>query len=161
MFRDDSAVRVVSWNLMFRETAGVRCQGELLRGLEPDLILLQEINLGSAEVLRQAVGADWLICAADLRVRAADDRPVRARAVAIAGRGPVPRRAWLPVDVPLPERILLAETTVDGLGLTAISCHAPPGVSWGIAKPRQAVALARWLSAQQGPVLWGPMPTPR
>jgi hypothetical protein len=28
-------------------------------------------------------------------------------------------------------------------------------VSWGIAKPRQAVALARWLSVQQGPVLLG------
>jgi len=28
--------------------------------------LLQEVNLGSAEVLRQAAGADWLICAADL-----------------------------------------------------------------------------------------------
>jgi hypothetical protein len=67
----------------------------------------------------------------------------------------VPDRAWLPADVPLPERTLLAEITVEGLGLTAVSYHAPPGVSWGIDKPRQAVALARWLSAQQGPVLLG------
>jgi hypothetical protein len=148
-------VRVVSWNLMFRGAAGARRQGELLRRLGPDLMLLQEVNLGSAETLRQAAGADWLICAADLRVRAADDRPVRARGVAIAGRGPVPARAWLPRDVPLPERILLAEITLEGLGLTAVTYHAPPGVSWGIAKPRQAVALARWLAAQQGPVLLG------
>jgi len=128
---------------MYRDADGARRQGELLRKLGPDLILLQEVNLGSAEVLRQAAGADWLICAADLRARAADDRPVRARGVAIAGRGPVPDRAWLPVDVPLPERTLLAEITVGGLGLTAVSYHAPPGVSWGIDKPRQAVALAR------------------
>jgi hypothetical protein len=152
---DDFAVRVVSWNLRFRGAAGARRQGELLRELRPDLILLQEVNLRSAEILQQTAGADWLICAADLRVRNADDRPVRNRGVAIAGRGLPPRRAWLPKDVPLPERILLAEIAVDGLGLIAVSYHAPPGVSWGIAKARQAVAFAWWLSALQGPILLG------
>ena len=57
--------------------------------------------------------------------------------------------------MPLPERILLAGTTVEGLSLTAVSYHAPPGVSWGIVKPRQAVTVARRLAAQQGPVLLG------
>lgn len=72
-----------------------------------------------------------------------------------AAAGPDPRRTWLPADVPLPERTLLAEVTVDGTGLTAVSYHAPPGVNWGIVKARQAVAVARWLSAQPGPVLLG------
>ena len=89
----------------------------------------------------------------ELRQRAADDHPVRFRGVAIAGRRPVPQRAWIPADVPLPERILLVETAVEGLSLTAVSYHAPPGVSWGIVKPRQAVTVARWLAARQGPVL--------
>jgi hypothetical protein len=119
------------------------------------LILLQEVNLGSAEILRQAAGADWMICAAELRARAAEDRPVRSRGVAIAGRGPAPRRACVPEDVPLPERILLAETTVDGAELTAVSYYAPPGVNWGVVKARQAVAFASWLSAHQGPVVLG------
>jgi hypothetical protein len=44
---------------------------------------------------------------------------------------------------------------VDGTGLTAVFYHAPPGVNWGIAKARQAVAVARRLSAQPGPVLLG------
>jgi hypothetical protein len=91
------------------------------------LILLQEVNLGSAETLRRASGADWLISAADLRQRAAEDRLVRSRGVAIAGRGLAPRRAWIPADVPLPERILLAETTMEGLGLTAVSSYVPLG----------------------------------
>ena len=53
-------------------------------------------------------------------------------------------------------QILLGETTaVDGLSLTTVSYHAPPGVTWEIVKPRQAVTFARWLSAQQGPVLLG------
>jgi len=47
--------------------------------------------------------------------------------VAIAGRGQPPAHAWLPADVPLPERILVAETRVDGMGLTAVTYHAPPG----------------------------------
>ncbi len=148
------SVRVVSWNVHYRRAAA-QCQGELLRALRPDLILLQEVNPGSAEILRQAAGADWLICAANLRARAPDDRPVRSRGVAIAGHGQAPSRAWLPADVALPERILAAETTVEGMGLTAVSYHAPPGVNWGIAKPRQAVAFARWLAAQRRPVLLG------
>lgn len=143
---DHLPVRVVSWNLMFRSAAAARRQGELLRDLKPDLILLQEVNLRSAGTLRQAAGTDWLVCAADLRARAADDRPVRSRGVAIAGYGPAPR-AWLATDVPLPERALLIETTVEGLGLTAASYHAPPGVNWKIDKARQAVAFARRLSA--------------
>lgn len=44
---------------------------------------------------------------------------------------------------------------MDGTGLTVVSYHAPPGVNWGIAKARKAVAVARWLSAQPGPVLLG------
>lgn len=148
-------VRVVSWNVHYRGAAAAQCQGALLRELRPDLILLQEVNLGSAEVLRRAADADWLICAANLRARAPDDRPVRSRGVAIAGHGQAPSRAWLPADVLLPERILAAETTVDGIGLTVVSYHAPPGVTWGIDKPRQAVAFARWLSTQHRPVLLG------
>jgi endonuclease/exonuclease/phosphatase family metal-dependent hydrolase len=148
-------VRVISWNVHYRRAAAAQCQGELLRALRPDLILLQEINPSSAEILRQAAGADWLICAANLRARAPDDRPVRSQGVAIAGHGQAPSRAWLPADVPLPERILAAETTVEGISLTAVSYHAPPGRTWGIVKPRQAVAFARWLGTQRGPVLLG------
>jgi hypothetical protein len=47
---------------MYRGADGARRQGELLRKLGPDLILLQEVNLGSAEILRQAAGADWMFC---------------------------------------------------------------------------------------------------
>jgi hypothetical protein len=50
-------VRVVSWNLMYRGAAGARRPGELLRSLGPDL-MLQEVNLGSAEALAQAAGLE-------------------------------------------------------------------------------------------------------
>jgi len=127
----------------------------LLRTLSPDLILLQEVNPGSAEVLGEAAAVDWLIRAVDLRSPEPDDRPVRSRGVAIAGRGQPPHRAWLPAAVPLPERILIAQLQSGGLGVTAVSYHAPPGVNWGLIKPRQAVAFASWLGAATGPVILG------
>jgi endonuclease/exonuclease/phosphatase family metal-dependent hydrolase len=153
--RDHLTVRVASWNVAFRAGAAAQRQGELLCSLRPDLILLQEVNPGSAEILRRAAGADWLVRAIDLRAPAPDDRPVRSRGVAIAGRGRPPAHTWLPADVPLPERILVAETRVDGMGLTAVTYHAPPGVSWGLVKPRQAVAFASWLAAQSVPMVLG------
>ena len=47
-------MRVVSWNLNYRGVAAAASPGELLRDLKPDLILLQEVNLGSAETWMRA-----------------------------------------------------------------------------------------------------------
>ena len=55
-------MRVVLWNRNYRGVSKAGLQGELLRELKPDLILLQQINLGSAGTLRQAAGAGWLVC---------------------------------------------------------------------------------------------------
>jgi hypothetical protein len=61
----------------------------------------------------------------------------------------------LPDQVRLPERILLIEIQIEGTPFVAASYHAPPGVTWGIVKPQQAVAFASWLSRQNGPLLFG------
>jgi endonuclease/exonuclease/phosphatase (EEP) superfamily protein YafD len=148
-------VRVVSWNLNFREPKTAARQGGLLRQLAPDLMLLQELNPGSSAALQEAAGADWMVRAIDLRVPRLDDRPVRRRGVAIAGRGRPPCRSWLLDGIELPERVLFVEQVVEGTSLIAVSYHAPPGVNWGIVKPRQAVAVASWLSTQNGPLLFG------
>lgn len=60
-------MRVVSWNVAFRSTPTAERQGALLYELEPDLVLLQEVNPDSAEVLCRAAGADWIVRAIDLR----------------------------------------------------------------------------------------------
>jgi hypothetical protein len=44
---------------------------------------------------------------------------------------------------------------VKGAPFIAASYHAPPGVNYGIVKPRQAVAFAFRLSTQSGPLLFG------
>jgi hypothetical protein len=148
-------VRVVSWNMNFRGPEAAKRQGDLLRGLAPDLMLLQELNPGSSEALKEAAGADWMVRAVDLRIPQPDDLPVRQRGVAIAGHGLPPCRSWLLDEIRLPERMLLIETQTEGTPFIAVSYHAPPGVNWGIVKPRQAVAFASWLSIQDGPLLFG------
>jgi hypothetical protein len=154
IFIKEAQVRVVSWNLHFRAGAAAKQQGDLLRRLGPDLMLLQEVNCGSSEILCHAAGADWMVKAVDLTPKP-DDAPVRRRGVAIAGCGPPLRRSWLLNDIRFPEKILLIETQTEGTPFIAVSYHAPPGVTHGIKKPRQAVAFARWLPTQNGPLLFG------
>jgi hypothetical protein len=148
-------VRVVSWNLAFRGPEAAKRQGGLLRELAPDLMLLQEVNPVSSEDLRKAAGADWIVRAIDQRAPEPDGSPVRWHGVAIAGHGPRPCRKWLLGDIRQPERILLIETQTEGTPFIAVSYHAPPGVTYGIVKPRQAVAFASWLTKQNGPLLFG------
>jgi hypothetical protein len=150
-----SKVRVVSWNLNNRGPKAAQQQGGLLRKLAPDLMLLQEVNPGSSEVLCAAAGADWMIKAIDLRTPKPDDPPVRRRGVAIAGRGPRPGRWWLLDGIPQSERVLLMESQTEGTPFIAVSYHAPPGVTYGRIKPQQAVVFASWLSKQNGPLLFG------
>src|SRR5215470_11544170 len=66
-----------------------------------------------------------------------------------------PCRWWLLGGLPQSERILLIESQTEGTPFIAVSYHAPPGVTYGIIKPQQAVAFARWLSTQNGPLLFG------
>lgn len=157
-------MRVVSWNLAFRGPEIAKRQGNLLRELAPHLMLLQEINPSSSNVLCDAAGVDWMVRAADLRTPEPNDPPVRRQVgVAIAGRGlSLPRRKsllpdrwWLPGEIRFPERILVIETQTAGTPFIAASYHAPPGVTHGIIKPQQAVAFANWLSTQTGPFLFG------
>lgn len=148
-------MRVVSWNVAFRGPKVAKRQGRLLLGLAPDLMLLQELNPGSSAALADAAGVGWMIRAIDLRTPEPDDTPVRRRGVGICGRGLPPPRSWLLGGIRLSERILIIETRMERTRFTAASYHAPPGVNWGIVKPRQAVAFASWLSRQNGPLLFG------
>lgn len=148
-------MRVVSWNMRFCSAETAARQGELLRSHAPDLVLLQDVNAGSADILRRTAGLDWLEKSADLRVPAPGDVGARAHGVAIAGRGQAPSRVWLHPDAPWPERVLLADVNLGSVVVTVISYYAPIGVKWCIIKPRIAVAVASWLADQSGPLLLG------
>jgi hypothetical protein len=118
-------------------------------------LLLQEVNPNSIDVLCESAGLDWCRRAVDIRNPEPDDRPVRRRGVAIAGRGPEPTEVMVLSDLPLPERTLIARFRLAGIDSYVASHHAPPGVTWRLNKPQQSVGLARWLANVEGPVLFG------
>ena len=60
-------MRLVSWNINHRGHKTAEQQGNLLHELAPHLMLLQEVNPGSSQILRDAAGADWMFRAIDLR----------------------------------------------------------------------------------------------
>lgn len=96
----------MSWNVANRVGEATRRQGELLARLHPrpDVILLQEVNRRSVDALCELAGMGWWYCAVDLRQAQPDDRSVRRRGVAIAGRTAAPSSPQLLEDVPLPDR---------------------------------------------------------
>ena len=157
---EDKQVRVVSWNTNFPGRKTAKRQGDLLRELDPDLMLLQEVNPGSSEVLRDAAGADWMVRAIDLRTPEPDDLPVH-RGVAIAGRGLPLRRKWLLGEIEQSERILLIETQTKGTPFITASYHAPPGVSWKIIKPHRQSPLLPGCPDRMGRCCSAPTPTRR
>jgi hypothetical protein len=93
----------------------------------------------------------------------ADELPSRAagsltrcHVAAVAGYGVAyPHHSQLLDGVLQPWRTLLIATSTGGAEIFAVSYHAPPGVRYGIAKPRQAVAFASWLNGHLGPVVFG------
>jgi|SRR6516225_6422840 hypothetical protein len=135
---EDKQVRVVSWNTNFPGRKTAKRQGDLLRELDPDLMLLQEVNPGSSEVLRDAAGADWMVRAIDLRTPEPDDLPVH-RGVAIAGRGLPLRRKWLLGEIEQSERILLIETQTEGTPFSSELSRSARREVWN----RQAAAGSR------------------
>lgn len=106
-------------------------------------------------MLEHAAGLDWMVRAVDLRAALPDDRPVRRRGVAIAGRDSSPRSTWLLTDAPLPERTLLAETTVEGVPLTVGSYHTRRGhLGRGETAPSRRIRLMAGHAARADAV-WG------
>lgn len=152
-----SSFGLVSWNVANRVGEATCRHGEFLARLDPrpDVILLQEVNRRSVDTLCELAGMDWLHCAVDLRQPQPDDRPVRRRGVAIAGRTAAPASLQLLEDVPLPERLLIAALPLAGYVVDLASYPAPPGVSWFEKKPQQAVRFACWLATLTGPAAFG------
>ncbi len=150
-------MRVVSWNIANRVGDAARRQGEFLANLDPhpDLVMLQEVNRRSIELVTEHAGLDWVRLAVDVRVAETTDTPVRQRGVALAGSGQPPGTAEILHDIPLPERTVHALVQLDGVPVRAASYHAPPGVSWFEKKPLQAVSFARWLATIDTPAIFG------
>ncbi len=139
------ACRVVSWNIGFSGPRRAAIQGAFLRSLQPDLVLLQELNPDSSSVLHDNVGFEWLkhsTISSGLGLT-----PGRGRVAAVGGRGvgllqDLPK----PLGLPLPERVQAVRVAVGDVEFVATSYHAPPGASWVYWKVEQALVFLDWLN---------------
>jgi len=143
-------MRVASWNVNRRVGPTAVVQGTFLRTNLIEIVAIQEGNTNSLEKLCEAAGFDWFYSGVDF----AKDLPktsARRLSAVIAGKGPHPNKSFVFDNVPFPERTMVC----DFGDWIACSFHAPPGVSWGILKPRQAVAIANWLKQVNKPIWFG------
>lgn len=149
-----SNLRVVSWNVRFAGLRHAEAQAQFLRSLQPQIVLLQEVNAGSLAAYRDAAGLDWLTCSRAEPLGNIERK--RQAAAAIGGRGArlVRTLPALP-DAPLSERIHQAIVQIGEQEMTVASYYAPPGVSFGYQKVENALAFLAWMQNLAGPIVVG------
>lgn len=143
-------MRVGSWNVNRRVGQAASDQGAFLRDNGIEIVAIQEGNANSLEKLCEAAEYEWFYNGVDFAKDLPKENARRLGAV-IAGKGPRPIQCFVFENVPFPERTMVC----DFGDWIACSFHAPPGVSWGISKPRQAVAIAAWLRYINKPIWFG------
>lgn len=143
-------MQVGSWNVNRRVGDAAIREGKFLKEQNIDIVAIQEANLNSLDLLCESAGFDWWRCGLNY---ATNENKTTARRLgaAVAGRGTPPNKSFVFDNVMLPERTLVCEFS-DHI---VCSFHAPPGVNWGIEKPRQAVKIAQWLATVDRPVWFG------
>jgi endonuclease/exonuclease/phosphatase family metal-dependent hydrolase len=143
-------VRVVDWNI--DGFTRIDAKLSLLRDLDWDLLLLQEITVDSWEEFRQLGSAGvW----SHAHLPALARLPRYHSAILVRGGLDLVDVGVVP-EVPSPERTALARVVTDDGSFMAASLALPPGVAWGKAgKGRQADRIASWLAARREPVLVG------
>ncbi|MDQ3886829.1 MAG: endonuclease/exonuclease/phosphatase family protein [Actinomycetota bacterium] len=170
-------LRMVSWNIDSRPTGLLDAKVELLRQIQPDLAVLQEINrsvyrallphpLAHERIRRQSRIFSWGTLSTDLCYpRGSEHRLgcaiLGAPTTALLGAQVLDR---VPFEVPEPVRLGFLWRTVaarvalsTGMALTAGSFHARRSAgSQAIALQRAFHAgIARWLAGVSGPVVFG------
>lgn len=171
-------IRVVSWNVDSRPTGLLDAKIDLLRRLEPDLVLLQEINRpvyrallphpSAHERMRLRTRAfGWGALSTDLaRPKGSEFRLGCAVLGAVTGTALLDARVLdrAPFEVSAPAlqgfrwRTVAARVALStGELLTVCSFHGRPGAGErgaGLARPFHR-GLAGWLAGVRGPVVFG------
>jgi exonuclease III len=146
---------LLSWNVAGR-VARAPEQAELVGGLGPDLICLQELTPATAATWSAGLeSVGYAVGVAPLPAVRESSRPL---GVLIAARGGL--RAQPVADVPWPERVLAAR--IEG-GLEVVNVHSPISPKPGLAKVLTHEAVFRHLVAGAGRprLVCGDLNTPR
>jgi exodeoxyribonuclease-3 len=148
---------LISWNVAGR-LSSARAQADVVAGVGPDLVCLQELTLATADVWTASLkAAGYEVLVAPLPAVRESSRPL---AVLIAARSEL---SVVPVaDVPWPERVLAAQLD-GGSGVEVVNVHSPISPKPGLAKVLTHEAVFRHLSveADHPRLVCGDLNTPR
>ncbi|MFO0995308.1 MAG: hypothetical protein U1F33_01395 [Alphaproteobacteria bacterium] len=147
-------LRYASWNLNGRTK--LTGQQTLLEEAAPDIFACQEVTSTLFEKLMATRFFDWGACSLELRPPRIGEGRGRQLGCALFGKLPLKVLEFSILDsVPFPERTIVALIEAPWGRFRSCSFHVPPGASWGKLKPQTAVEIARWLSAQVEPTIFG------
>lgn len=147
-------LRIVSWNVRFAGARQAAAQASLLRSLDPQIVLLQEVNAASTTAYRTGCDLTWLTCSRSEPLNRFERK--RRPGAAIGGRN-VELVEALPelAGAPLPERMHRAIARINTRQVVLASYYAPPGVSFGYKKVENALAFLAWIQRIDSPLLVG------
>jgi endonuclease/exonuclease/phosphatase family metal-dependent hydrolase len=147
-------LRFACWNVNNRNPTHRHV--EILRGVRPDILALQEV----CPALHGALAAEDVFAwdAFSLKLRPPRKGEGHSRRLGCSLFGTIRSRLNSCSLVPglvFPERTLVATVEADGGIVTVCSFHTPPGASWGEVKPRTMKAISEWLQRQPPPLIFG------
>jgi len=143
-----------SWNVNNRRLTTDHT--DLISRAQCDVLALQEVGAEFHAELAALPLFQWSISSLALRPPGAEEGRARRLGCSLFGRSPFRLVAsGVLGHLAFPERALVAVADAGSSPVTFGSFHTPPGANWGDIKPQTLKALAEWLAAQNGHVVFG------
>ena len=118
------------------------------------MIALQECKQSFFDDLKDEQSFPIRYFSLDFRPPQAEDGKSRNLGCAIFSRHKL-KDSFVIQEVPFPERTLVTKCELGESLIQFCSFHIPPGSSWGKIKPLTFKILAKWLKAQETPIVLG------
>jgi endonuclease/exonuclease/phosphatase family metal-dependent hydrolase len=143
-----------SWNVNNRRFKADHA--DLISRVECDVLALQEANVAFHLQLASLPLFQWSVSSLMLRPPGLSEGRARRLGCSLFGRSPFRLvAADLLAHLAFPERALVAVAGTDAGAVTLGSFHTPPGANWGKIKPDTLASIAKWLTEQNGRVVFG------
>ena len=145
-------IKFASWNINYRNLTKKHLDFIKITGC--DVIALQECKQSFFDDLKDEQLFPFGNFSLDFRPPQAEDGKSRNLGCAIFSRHKL-KDSFVIQEVPFPERTLVTKCELGESLIQFCSFHIPPGSSWGKIKPLTFKILAKWLKAQETPIVLG------
>lgn len=145
--------RLVDWNVRLNNSS--KLMPDFLSSIRPDLCTFQEVTTRIFKSLEEALPKHTGVFSLEERPPEALEGLKRQLGCAIFFTSDFDLHDKYLLDVPFPERTMVAKMNCADGDFTLASIHAPPGASHGKLKPETFVRITKWLNLQDGPIIFG------